>query len=478
MQMTTALSTKLRALGLRTQLSLGLGAALLVACETGVGEDTDLAESNMDTVGRRVFGVGAEYPASPRDPTELATELASSMQERRRFGWSVAERAIRKVAVPSFNGEVPAFMTWYTSTEIGTFFQGFLQKLPAARRDEIRADLAAGRKPTLTETETRAAMEQAAASSPVNMTEDEFAALLRHVAAEGAAGQAGAGMQHEGFTGLSTSFVRHIFQNFGAVATCDFNTAPPNLDLLSEPSFSHCIPEFPKDAVMIKTAWRSATGTMANFDTSADGFTKAWANSVFAKVAGAEEVPMPGPDEIYRIKDRTGAEWALTAIHLVTKETREWVWTSLSWSTSPDADLGQDRPASIPAPFNHYKLTVTTAFLEGDPSPWIGADGKEIPALRTLNGLKKASEPTLTTWASDPHVETTDPRSNCIGCHGGAFGQNVQTRKNFPSDFSFSVFNMSFPLNQALRLENLAPPPSSTDAGAAIPNVPGATSYH
>jgi hypothetical protein len=427
----------------------------------------------MDSVGRRIFGPGVEYPATSRDSSELATAMANSMQERRTFGWEVVRRAVSPVSVPNLTKQVPAFMTWYAEPEIGPFFEGVLQNLTPDRRAQLQQQLACIKdprcavcmrgKPRLDDEEVRAAMAAAAASSPTNMTDAQFAALLQQIATGDAASQAGSGMQHLGFAGFSTSFVRHVFENFYLIMNCHFND-DPNLDLQNAASFSSCIPEFPKDAVMFKTKWIRANGTIPNFDMSASGFDRAFNGGSFQ---GAD-VPVPSGDSIYRIKDRDGNEWALAAIHLVTKETRQWVWTSLSWSGAPNDDLGQDRPSSIPAPFNHYKLTVTTTFMEGDPTPWTGADGREIAALRELNTLKKTTEQQLTSWGSDPHIEQGDPRSNCVGCHGGAFGQNTQARKNFPSDFSFGLQNMGFPLNDALTKEGLNPPPTSARSPMSI----------
>ena len=86
-------------------------------------------------------------------------------------------------------------------------------------------------------------------------------------------------------------------------------------------------------------------------------------------------------------------------------------------------------------------MTVVTDFIEHDAKPWIGANGNTIDALKTIYEIKAKEAPgvPLTTWGTDPHIETNDPRSNCIGCHNGNIFDNEQTRKNFPTDFSFQV---------------------------------------
>jgi hypothetical protein len=141
------------------------------------------SEQALDSVGRRIFGPGSEYPATSRDAVELARALDNNMQERRKFGWEVARRTVSLVSVPHLTQPVPAFMTWYTQSEIGAFFQGVLQNLSVERRAEIRDLLACGKAPNLSDSEVRQAMNAAAASSPVNMTEEEFAALLARIAA-------------------------------------------------------------------------------------------------------------------------------------------------------------------------------------------------------------------------------------------------------------------------------------------------------
>jgi hypothetical protein len=151
-----------------------------------------------------------------------------------------------------------------------------------------------------------------------------------------------------------------------------------------------------------------------------------------------------------------GTKFRMPALHLVTKETREWLWITIWWAPDADSDFGADRPAEIArlgAPWSHYKMSVVVAFEEKDPDPRGGFDGSLGDALEAAYaGVGGPS------WASNPYLEKGAPnaQSNCVGCHQHAGTQEnsesiladpvrfpkasrTKVRKNFPMDYLWAV---------------------------------------
>ena len=83
----------------------------------------------------------------------------------------------------------------------------------------------------------------------------------------------------------------------------------------------------------------------------------------------APRTATPDESSIYTMRLPSGLKMRLAAIHILTKELRDWVWVSLFWSDTPNRDFGEDRPASLGGAFANYKMCVVTDFAEGDPDP-------------------------------------------------------------------------------------------------------------
>jgi hypothetical protein len=132
----------------------------------------------------------------------------------------------------------------------------------------------------------------------------------------------------------------------------------------------------------------------------------------------------------------------LAALHIMTKELRDWMWISLWWSNEPDSDFGSDRPAGLSAlggPWGHYKMCVNVAYEEGD-----------------LGARVDASDPA--SWCANPYLEQAPlaVKTSCIGCHQSGGTQEssasilaapdrfpnqsrVKVRRNFPADYAFTT---------------------------------------
>jgi hypothetical protein len=149
----------------------------------------------------------------------------------------------------------------------------------------------------------------------------------------------------------------------------------------------------------------------------------------------------------------------MPALHLVTKELREWLWITIWYSPEPDTDFGADRPASIAklgGPWKNYKMCVVTGYEEKDPDPTGGfprGKGSLGDALAAV--YKGVGAPS---WCSNQYVErgSHNAQTNCIGCHQHAgtglkseavLGDNAsfpefgrtKIRKNFPADYAFAA---------------------------------------
>lgn len=97
----------------------------------------------------------------------------------------------------------------------------------------------------------------------------------------------------------------------------------------------------------------------------------------------------------------SGDYLALVAVHLMTAEFRDGVWATFWWQPEIPAEHALQRPASLPAPWDHYAMDITVDAVfprqsDGSPNicfnPWFDA---VFPDSGAGNGL----------------------RANCISCH-------------------------------------------------------------
>lgn len=101
----------------------------------------------------------------------------------------------------------------------------------------------------------------------------------------------------------------------------------------------------------------------------------------------------------------------LMAMHVTSKEIPNWTWQTFWWAGNPqNALFGKDRPAAIPAPWNHYNMR--TAYYMVSPANTIGAEPliSFNPYLETnLQGAVPGSNGSTISW--------TGVHSNCMSCH-------------------------------------------------------------
>ena len=445
--------------------------------------------------GRLVLGVPDDYvPLNLKkaglSERELFSRLRDNMKYRREFGWEVVKDVLEptRIAVPGGVNDVPKWLTWYELRPT--------HEAPALVQDyfEIRRESPGMTKPEAAD----AAMHRHSDSHGIAARAEDFTQILNQFR----------GLDKEtlpeeltarGRTVFSKSFLKHILVHADEIIACDPGTQSPDIELPGD-SFSHCIPEFPRSAVMVKTTWKNLSDAVPVHDTSAEGMATVMKDGTWLGPQRNNE-PKRGRMFIVNADDGSpnGQDFGLTGIHFVTKDVREWVWVSLWWDPNPRDDFGADAPVEELKGFNHgvwanYKMCVQSAFVEGDSQPGShyaathASLGKSLDA--TLNAvlyqIRNGGGPALlpdgrrrapgndmgpwdfppasdaTTWCSNPNIETHpgNGRTSCVGCHqlsaanhpapGGRtrigpvlFGDlpqfgRTKVRQNFPADFAWS----------------------------------------
>ena len=421
--------------------------------------------------GRLLIGRGKDYLPSQVDPLVLFDELQASMKKRRDFAWKVVEQVLQpiKIRLPDGEVEVPLWHTWFegrksspsANQEIDGLFRRYFEKLKPVLEADPNADIQPVVEDTIKEFATR--------DLSSSLTNENLSSVLHQLTSAAEAGR----LVGQGTTMFSPSYVEHVMKEARKIDECEPDTATADQDPPRPDQFSHCIEEFPRSAVMVKTSWRRLSQGIPDHDTGASALSEVIEEGTWPGPGRPDlSPPIAHPDrsQIYTNITSQGTEWALTGIHFVTKDVREWVWISLWWDPEASKDFGADRPASIER-FNNgvwanYKMCVSSSFAERDPKPWVsyvGAEsslGASIKAVYDAlqhqidNGsvlhfqdfahffkLDEVPNPLLlsgnlgpwpaphnaqTSWCSNPNIEVhaANARTNCIGCHQISFTRN------------------------------------------------------
>ncbi len=441
--------------------------------------------SEASPQGRLMIGRGHDYDPIKGDHIALFKELQNSMQKRRLAAWRVVEQMLQP-EVLTINGqpiEVPRWHTWYE----GAFDR---KKSEVFRKLKIyHGDLNSCRKdPTCNDANEiiaeRTMNSQKAIKNMVRslVSENFTQELVQSRVARLQNKEGSSETLGQGFTLFSPSFVKHVLLQSEKVVKCKDelgNFIPADKNPPSNTQFSHCVQEFPRTAVMVKTSWVpiGSSKSVMYHDTTPTDISRV-INSAGTGTWNAHKNEHASPSNIYSVETTTGDKFGLNAIHFSTKDVREWLWVSLWWHPNASGDFGADRPSTIKA-FNkgvwdNYKMCVTSAFQEGDGRPW-ESYSKKYPKLaavleKTYKVIQKqaasSSNKTITTWCSNPILEnhSGNARTNCIGCHQYSNTLNTTTksatrfldtynsaddvqfpqfgrsrkRKNFPAEFAWS----------------------------------------
>lgn len=460
-------------------LALGALAACVRASDPASTED-DVSAT------RGIVGVPADIPVADKSPAgaaRLSDALSKDMQKRRAHAWEVLQKSSRPFKIAGKGGlpnvHIPLWMTWYEGDEIGEILQIAL--------DAKKNGTSLSAPPSLSADDVDVAMKIHARKARGIRTSGSFQKPLVQDRALGRRSTSDTPtrvlLETTGFTLFSPAYVRHVLRNYSAVADCGTKdtTKPAVFDLpaldpkVHTANFSApCLDaEFPADAVMVKAVWRPLAEPVPFYDTSATGLTK-----IFSDVSTSWEVARSGAKtvdptkrEILSATDDKGKSWGLVALHLSTKETRNWAWSTYFWAPTELAkkDFGADRDANLfvgAAPddstqaihemLNNYKMCTTTDFSENDDAiatrfGTAGDLGTLSAALATadelVNAAPKSSGRPVTdvdgaklfghpapraTWCSNPYVEhhPGNTHTNCIGCHQHA-GTGISFNETF-----------------------------------------------
>ncbi len=431
-------------------LALALAAAAGCSSSTGPSEGSDNAIRELE---RRAVGKAQAYPADTYSEYDTA-RFASSKRARRELGWKALAKILQPVTIaaaadvePAKKTTVPLFRTWLGGDELDRMFGKMYGDFGKERR--LARDVP-------TDKEVSSLFEWNATSLGQNSEADYFARLGQVKNPESVDGLAG-----NPRSAYSPGYVRQYLVDYPSLAGCDGKTGSFTFQTPggSTTNFTDCFSrEFGKDAAVVKASWRRndalVTDGLPVQDTSADTLRKRLANALDDGGWPQKDLPMvqAGAEDAYTIQLQGGEKYSLVALHIITKELRHWVWTTIWFSPKPDEDFGQDRPVAIKdigGPWKNYKMCTVTDFDEKDPDPRGGYDGSLGDALAAVHGPQ--------TWCSNPFVEkgAHNAGTNCIGCHqhaGDTTGLpqiindearfpnkgRTKVRESFPADYSWA----------------------------------------
>ena len=355
---------------------------------------------------------------------------------------------------------MPRFQTWYGRDEIVPMFEHILL-------GQTEADRKAHVPPTSGMVEETFSWAANRATTLASFSADRLAKRRAEIAAGGAAGLGG-----QERVLMSPALVGHLLTHYDAMIRClgaapDAAAPPP-----SDTNFAPCVgDEFPADAAVVKARWIPNTGPIDVFDTSAATLKTKLGAGDWGTATGSAS---PSADAIYTMHVTPTLDARLVALHVVTKEVRDWTWITLFWSDAPKTDFGADRPATIRGPWTSYKMCAVVDYDEKDDGSHDSAGDASLAASLAVT---RSQGPR--TWCSNPYLEkgAHNATTNCIGCHQHAGtglgtdtilgdpksfpdGSRARVRKNFPADYTF-VTTSGLDLASLMRdkLDQIVPPP-------------------
>lgn len=430
----------------------------------GCRQRSEASDPKAQQFARKILGPAADYRAIEAK----ADQLNQSMVQRREHAWKVVAEAMRPVEVDL--GEfgprtLASWQTWYDRTEFKRLFEILYRCELTSRERELFKD------PTSPVVIDEERVNKVLAEFPrqdigTAWTEGRFRELLSQLKSN--SDLAGLnGVDGTGMSLYSPALVGHYMRHASAVFSCESSVepAPGAPDAIGD-----CFGKpFPAAAVAVKPTFNKVQSGAMAFDTSAKGMTRTFKTpgefQNMWRTAATPNQPVVNLDGdagsniykvIYRQGDTVGGTFALTGLHITTKEIPEWVWVSLWWSSRPNEDYGADRPADlvdrIDPIYANYKMCVATTFEEQDPLITGTEPSTALPKslLDTLRATHKQVGPA--SWCSNPFIEHMPhgAKTNCIGCHqhGGPEGMPtatktkpsdlLKTRRSFPGDFMAS----------------------------------------
>jgi hypothetical protein len=368
----------------------------------------------------------------------------------------VAKRALEPVTIDGGATTIPRFQTWYSQDEILPMLDRLLR---AQTPEQVKAHVP----PTAEAIAEAMGWEATRGPTTAGWSAERLAKRKAEIEADAKAAASLGGPTH---VLMSPALVAHLFAHYDSVLSCldghfpRANDPPP-----SDTNFAPCVgEEFPEGAAIVKASWIDETLPLDVHETHAAALTDMLNDGSWP---AASRCATPDANSIYTMVLSSGMRLRLAALHVITKELRDWMWLTMFWSDTPNTDFGEDRPADLTGPFANYKMCAVVDYDEGDVTP--------APPDATDTSLAKALDATRAfgprTWCSNPYLEEgpNNGKTNCIGCHqhagtdlmtqtilegDGAFpdGSREKLRTNFPADYTF-VTSTGLGLGNLMRLK-------------------------
>ena len=372
----------------------------LLSSASGCGNDVSQTKALPEA--RFALGIGNNYPSDPLNDIERAT-MQRSVLAQRQLAWRIVEKVVQDVS-PAKSSDilVPRFSTWYARNDFERWFQFSYTQLTSEQRR--------GRASLLPETITHGETElvNQVLTSP-SWPRDRLNSWLSAINSS----ETWLGIMGTARALFSPQATKHLIGSYKQINDC----SPQSKD---ETTTSCLNGDFPSDAVIVKAAWHrhGMSFPLPIFETSGSAMDRRM-NQTGESWDSPDSTTLTLPERPgLMIKTGNGADYQLTGLHIMSKESKDWIWITLWWSTSPDEDFGEDRPASVSGVWANYKMCVVTDFDD------LSSDHKEVrrrfpslaAALAAVNddeGVNRRS------WCSNPYLEKgiNNQKTNCIGCH-------------------------------------------------------------
>ena len=445
--------------------------------------------------------VSTRFTITDFDAAMRPEVLNTSMRARRQVGWEIVNRVL--APVPAAGGAIPLWMTWYEQEDIAELYEAMLER----RGRTGKTDAVAAVNDALRRKSEKNLNRSLASSRLGKILRQSTFPEHRDLGPHRTPGT--------GSIYYSPAYVAHLLANADRIANCDAEAYPnPSSkasrrggpltgvssipDIESVPArlrpadqknlYALCMDhEMPRDAVMVKTAWYPARRSPRRGDIRPTGddiwfpglryfqMDSAMAPRLSAGTAGEwiekpylwpEGARMSPPGDgwngAYLVTDERGQEWGLFGIHIAVKAIRNWIWVSLfrvagdewGWRGERGAIREPFSSRQITGSFYNYAMCVVSDFTEGDAAPWSTYQGgnrleqMQADTLRAVAGVMRGSP-----WCSNPYIETSMARGNCIGCHQGSPDSFLPTAVTKQRGFNISDFSFSFTTNRERIIE-------------------------
>jgi len=375
-----------------------------------------------------------------------AAEIDSSMRARRNQAWAIVQQVWEPVTVA--RSKIPAWMTWYEQQDLAELYRELLSKQPLKRSStaaEVRANVAA------------VLREHPLKDLQASLSSLRLGKVLRQFTFPGIPALGPNRRPGTGVIYYNRAYIQHLLENAERISRCDASAFPklsfpgssqpddsigielPLQLLPADPQnqWALCMDhEMPLEAIMIKVNWTP----VITYDSNGYGYvaehaidTSANMASTLGSLPSGRWIEVPWNEQSrakggiradgFRVTDENGKEWELRGMHIVKKNLRTWMWTTI-FESGGKWSWGADKPEVLTnywSPLVHYGMCTVSNFREGDPTPWAAYDGRGEHLQSLADALKAVADVMQgAQWCSNPYIETNMAFGNCIGCHQGS----------------------------------------------------------